>query len=258
MIKMLFVLSFLFFSHVGSASNIQTQIHIKGNERTFYTGDIISVDIVLWPLSQEVENFGFLAGKKDEAIYLANVRNIRRSQNNERAVELSADMILLEGFAPGARFVEESRWGDISWNFPRIEYVFREFEHTEGAFFLEQLFKSDRSKWPLGITGILMGLLTFFVVKRLYRGHLKKKKYLEARRKNLSVFFSGDSRAEIEEVLKDYLKWQEYIIPDGFEAFKKKLLEIQYKKEWSDDEYEDVLSLLLKMRKEIKEKINGL
>lgn len=239
---LLLVLSLLSFE---ASSNEQTKLLIEGPQHVIQVGDVTKLSLTLWPIEELKEiNLKDLEGKKlGGVLYILTVGKATISSNNEQALVAKLSGVFLEA----TELPEKVEIGE-----QEIQLLKRSLELEGEVAEIKEIhvFKKDRtSNFYLFL---LLALIVFVLVSLgyAYRNHMKKTERLKAMQQDEEFWRcklkAAKTRSELEELYAKRKVWTSVLRPPSgnVSRFSDCIESIQYKKEWTKEEYEEVAQCL--------------
>ncbi|WP_198296038.1 hypothetical protein [Bacteriovorax sp. Seq25_V] len=225
---------------------------IKEGETSWLEGDIKEVELLVWPLADaNIEDVKNAIENKDfcEYFFIGKVKKVVFSKNNPEALEIHADATLKKAFSERKLLI----WSYLALNIPidtsSIKTVADNQKIQEFiTLSVERASATHNSLFIMLGLGLLLILLVGFYI-RFRRGN----KVHENNQDWKKIVLAAESRDEVEYIYAnkdEVVKFFGGENPSLLELFKR-INTHQYKKEWNEDELEDIRFVL----DEIKESL---
>jgi|GEM_PF-4879167 hypothetical protein len=225
-------------------------ILLEGPEDVIHVGDVTQLDLTMWPI-EKLKNINLqkLEGQTiGESLVVISVKRPSVSQNNEQAVETKIRGVFLqEAELPSEIEIEKEKINLMK----RSIAVTGEVAQIKKLNVFQQADAREMSwGWPILLLICSAVGLRYFLVKRN-----KKNRDLEAFQKEEN-FWRGklkaaDSRQEYEHLYAAREKWSKKLNPPSREliGFCQALEKIQYKKEWNEEEEQQIKQTINELRR---------
>lgn len=230
----------------------QTKLLIEGPERVIHVGDVVGLHLTLWPIDDLKEiNLKSLEGQKiGNSLVVVTVERPVVSPNNEQAIETSLKGVFIQT----KELPKSLTIGDHE-----VQLLKRSIELTGEIKPIKKLnvFETrppKREYWPW-----LAALFVFLMVLIGIYFRKRSRKLRELKAKQAKEEFwkcklkAAESRHEIEELYAKRKEWSEILRPPSgtLTKFCECIEEIQYKKEWSEEEAHQATQCLSELRRRI-------
>lgn len=248
--RLILIFIFLMLSFLVKAQE-ETKLLIEGPESVIHIGDVERFNLTLWPIDDLKEiNIKSLEGRRiGESLAVISVDRPAVSSNNEQAIETKMTAV----FVSSDELPESLSLGN-----KQVELLKRSIETTGEVDSIKELniFARDEASsrtwlWLVMAMIVLAAVtLSFLVLKKS-----KKLRRLKEKRENEDFWKTklkaAQSREEIEEVYAKRKKWIEALSPPSaaLAKFCDQIEEVQYKRQWTEDEFREVTQGLNELRR---------
>lgn len=224
------------------------------SSQSYESGDKISMRMTVWPTTRSTDEFRGLQGRFGDELYLLEIVNIKRSQNNHEAILLDGVFVLLPGFRPGQASYIEFDGTFIELSLPNIEFTPTEL--PDGVFeYLSFSIVQRRNLMALVTAFVLFLFIASYFLRKKYQQYEKRKKREENIKYWNGKFIAAKERQDYEEIVSREKEWGEYIAPSPpLDSFIKEVKVIQYKRDWTESDFKKVRSDFSLVQEEIREK----
>lgn len=254
MIRTMHLLAFVFALMVLSFkanAEEQTKLLIEGPESVIHLGDVASFDLTLWPIDDLKEiSLKLLEGQKiGDSLVVISIERPSVSLNNEQAVESKMTGVFVQ-----AQDLPEK----ITIGNKQVELLKRSIDVTGEVAPIKELnvFEADRERERIWFW-IMIVIIIFIIVflAYLYRKRSQQMKMLKLEKENENFWSSklkaAQSRPEIEDVYAKRKQWIKILRPPSslLAKFCEQIEQVQYKKEWTEEEFREVTQCLNELRR---------
>jgi hypothetical protein len=246
---------FLLISTTCFASQISARLSLNDKSlKELHLGDVVSMSLVLWPMSQDLEP-EILSKLHTESlipgVYIIDLISVERSPSNYDALVLDFKGVFTEHL--------QSYLLNIGQNSIMVElkdFMVKEGNYGDQPIIAEKNYKITQW-WPYLLLLVVIVLLSFVAIKVFKASRKKKVEALRIKtQKELLVkkLIMVEDRAELEEFIANKNEYFNYSLlsEQDLHELVGYVESIQYKKSWTQEEIKITNDLLNQIRKNLK------
>ena len=218
--------------------------------RNFVAGDLLHVTLKVYPKHaiQDIDDFLKFLEKKELGPFsiIDKKERLPKHSPSDNAFSVDLDLVLRDEVQDESALFYLHRDNKIPILLKGFKYQFVGFHPNINILDLKMAEKSDLYLWA-GILLFIVIMAVSFVLFKRYKKNKEQRKRDEENQKILKLFKNLDNRGQLELLYKKREIWDAYVEKGLSESFFSIINRCQYKKDWSEQDFDDVYQAAKKL-----------